>query len=104
MQNRIVLQCLSLRPPSSAVNRNDPNRRPGTCNSTSACRENVVMFLIRDVARSVVVGTAIQVAIPRPAIAQAPARDTTPVLLAPARVFDAVAAVNRDGWVVLVRG
>src|SRR5438105_3353664 len=89
---------------SSAVNRNDPNRRPETCNSTSACRENVVMFLIRDVARSVVVGTAIQLAIPSPAIAQAAARDTTPVLLAPARVFDAVAGVNRDGWVVLVRG
>src|SRR5437762_12409217 len=35
---------------------------------------------------------------------QAPARDTTPMLLAPARVFDAVAGVNRDGWVVLVRG
>ena len=62
------------------------------------------MFLIRDVARSVVVGTAIQLAIPSPAIAQAAARDTTPVLLAPARVFDAVAGVNRDGWVVLVRG
>ena len=32
------------------------------------------------------------------------ARDTTPMLLVPARVFDAPAGVNRDGWVVLVRG
>jgi len=40
----------------------------------------------------------------RVAIAQTPARDTTPILLAPARVFDAVAGVNRVGWVVVVRG
>ena len=38
------------------------------------------------------------------AIAQMPASDTTPILLAPARVFDAAAGVNRDGWVVVVRG
>ena len=36
--------------------------------------------------------------------AQRAARDTTPILLAPARVFDALAGVNREGWVVLVRG
>jgi len=31
-------------------------------------------------------------------------RDTTPILIAPARVFDAAAGVNHDGWAVLVRG
>ena len=31
-------------------------------------------------------------------------RDTTPLLLAPARVFDAEAGLAREGWVVLVRG
>jgi imidazolonepropionase-like amidohydrolase len=36
--------------------------------------------------------------------AQAPARDTTPVVIAAARVFDAVAGVNREGWLVVVRG
>ncbi|HEX4469397.1 MAG TPA: amidohydrolase family protein [Gemmatimonadaceae bacterium] len=36
--------------------------------------------------------------------AQARARDTTAVVIAPARVFDAVAGVNREGWVVVVRG
>lgn len=34
---------------------------------------------------------------------QAP-RDSSPMLLVPARVFDAPAGVTRDGWVVLVRG
>jgi imidazolonepropionase-like amidohydrolase len=36
--------------------------------------------------------------------AQSVARDTTPILLVPARVFDAPAGVNRDDWVVLLRG
>ena len=40
----------------------------------------------------------------RVATSQRVARDTTPILLEPARVFDAPAGVNRDGWVVLVRG
>ncbi len=34
----------------------------------------------------------------------APAQDTRPVLLKPARVFDGVAAEPHTGWVVLVRG
>jgi imidazolonepropionase-like amidohydrolase len=38
------------------------------------------------------------------AAAQPAARDTTPIVLVPARVFDAPAGVNREGWVVLVRG
>ena len=38
------------------------------------------------------------------AAAQRVARDTTPILLAPARVFDAPAGLNREGWVVLLRG
>ena len=38
------------------------------------------------------------------AAAQRAARDTTPILLVPARVFDAPAGVDREGWVVLVRG
>jgi imidazolonepropionase-like amidohydrolase len=38
------------------------------------------------------------------AAAQHAVRDTTPILLVPARVFDAPAGVNREGWVVLVRG
>ncbi|HEY2376352.1 MAG TPA: amidohydrolase family protein [Gemmatimonadaceae bacterium] len=37
-------------------------------------------------------------------VAQAPPRDTTPIVIAPARVFDAVAGVNRTGWLVVVRG
>jgi len=36
--------------------------------------------------------------------AQSVTRDTTPILLVPARVFDASAGVNREGWAVLVRG
>ena len=36
--------------------------------------------------------------------AQERSRDTTPVVIAPSRVFDAVAGVNREGWVVVVRG
>lgn len=40
----------------------------------------------------------------RGAAAQRVARDTTPILLAPARVFDAPAGLNREGWVVLLRG
>lgn len=36
--------------------------------------------------------------------AQRAPRDTTPLLLVPARVFDAPAGVNREGWVVLLRG
>jgi imidazolonepropionase-like amidohydrolase len=36
--------------------------------------------------------------------AQVPVRDTTPVVIAAARVFDAVAGVNREGWLVVVRG
>jgi imidazolonepropionase-like amidohydrolase len=38
------------------------------------------------------------------AAAQRAASDSTPILLVPARVFDAPAGVNREGWVVLVRG
>jgi imidazolonepropionase-like amidohydrolase len=38
------------------------------------------------------------------AAAQRVTSDSTPILLVPARVFDAPAGVNRDGWVVLVRG
>jgi imidazolonepropionase-like amidohydrolase len=33
-----------------------------------------------------------------------PVRDTVPILLTPARVFDAPAGVTHEGWVVLVRG
>jgi len=36
--------------------------------------------------------------------AQVSTRDTTPIVIAPARVFDAVAGTNREGWVVVVRG
>jgi imidazolonepropionase-like amidohydrolase len=42
--------------------------------------------------------------IPSVAHAQTLARDTTPVLLLPARVFDATAGAVREGWAVLVRG
>src|SRR4051812_41167127 len=38
------------------------------------------------------------------AAAQRAANDSTPILLVPARVFDAPAGVNHEGWVVLVRG
>jgi imidazolonepropionase-like amidohydrolase len=38
------------------------------------------------------------------AFAQPVSRDTTPILLLPARVFDAPAGVSRDGWAVIVRG
>src|SRR5438132_14226788 len=34
----------------------------------------------------------------------APAQDTRPMLLKPARVFDGVAPEPHNGWVVLVRG
>jgi imidazolonepropionase-like amidohydrolase len=37
-------------------------------------------------------------------LAQSPARDTTPIVISAARVFDAVAGVNREGWVVVARG
>ena len=36
--------------------------------------------------------------------AQAAPRDTTPVVIAPARVFDAVAGATREGWIIVVRG
>ena len=39
-----------------------------------------------------------------PVVAQVTVRDTTPVVIAPSRVFDAVAGVNREGWLVVVRG
>ncbi|HEY7237489.1 MAG TPA: amidohydrolase family protein [Gemmatimonadaceae bacterium] len=52
-----------------------------------------------------VVLVALCVAVPGRLIrAQAPARDTTPIVIAPARVFDAVAGATRDGWIVVVRG
>ena len=38
------------------------------------------------------------------AVAQGSARDTTPIVIVASRVFDAVAGVNRDGWLVVVRG
>lgn len=48
---------------------------------------------------------ALSVAVPGPLIrAQASARDTTPVVIAPARIFDAVAGANREGWIVVIRG
>jgi len=40
-----------------------------------------------------------------PAAASQPRRvDTTAIVIVPSRIFDAAAGVNRDGWVVLVRG
>ena len=38
------------------------------------------------------------------AVAQTPVRDTTPIVIEPSRVFDAVAGVARQGWLVIVRG
>lgn len=48
----------------------------------------------------------IHAAAQRPSAAVAPgvARDTTPILIAPARVFDAAAGTTHTGWAVLVRG
>jgi imidazolonepropionase-like amidohydrolase len=59
---------------------------------------------MRHVVRGIVPGVAIALAATTPVRAQRPARDTTPILLVPARVFDAPAGVNREGWVVLIRG
>jgi imidazolonepropionase-like amidohydrolase len=54
---------------------------------------------------SVATLVAIAVALPRTGLhAQTASGDTSVILLAPSRVFDAPAGVNRDGWVVLVRG
>ena len=48
--------------------------------------------------------TLLTLGVSRAGAVQRTARDTTPILLVPARVFDAKAGVNREGWVVLVRG
>ena len=59
---------------------------------------------MRHVFRPIVPFFAIALGLSSATQAQRVARDTTPMLLVPARVFDAPAGVNRDGWVVLVRG
>ena len=52
-------------------------------------------------ARALTIALAVPLAAAR---SQGAVRDTIALVLAPARVFDATAGVNRDGWVVLVRG
>ena len=58
---------------------------------------------MRGVTASVALALGIGLARPCTAPSQRPGSDTTSTLLVPARVFDAQAGVNRDGWAVLIR-